>query len=48
MRIEWLISLLATERCYDVRDSERKKAIRQNGLYYEIDLKELCIKSFKV
>jgi len=43
-----LIFYLATERCYDVRDSERKKVIRQNGLYYEIDLKDLCIKSFKV
>jgi len=36
-----------TERCKDVRDSERKKVSRQNGLYYEIDLKELCNKSFK-
>ena len=36
------------ERCKDVRDSERKKVLRQTGLYYEIDIKEMFKSSFRV
>ena len=37
-----------TERIADVRDSERKKLIRQFGRYGEVDLKELFKFAFKV
>jgi len=42
------IHFKATQRCDDLRDSERKKAIKEEGLYYDVNMKDLFARSFKV
>ena len=39
---------IAIQRCDDLRDSERKKTIKLEGLYYDVNMKDLFARSFKV